>query len=69
VKFFRTGSDFPIGNVDWKEFILSNFPEARNVFLSTGAEILAPDYRMFKNPFMQDLMEQEVLLVETTSSY
>jgi len=55
--------------IDWKDFFIRAFKETSTVFVSTGAEVLATDYRLSKNPLMQPFMETTCVVVEMSNAY
>eukprot|EP00347_Sterkiella_histriomuscorum_P018016 403347107 len=55
--------------IDWKDFFVRGFKETQTVFVSTGGEVLASDYRLSKSPLMQPFFETTCVVVEMSNPY
>ena len=64
MKFFCLSVDGSDSDLDWKDFFQRKFKETVTVFLSTGAENLASDYRLCKHPMMQPFLPLKTVVVE-----
>ncbi|CDW88387.1 UNKNOWN [Stylonychia lemnae] len=69
VKFFCMSQFQEEKEIDWKDFFIRAFKETQTVFLSTGAEVLATDYRLSKHALMQPFMETTCVVVEMSNSF
>ena len=67
VKFFCLSNDPKDSDCDWKEFIQRRFQNMQSVYVATGSEALASDYKLLKNPIMQPYLDLKVVIVEFTS--
>jgi hypothetical protein len=54
--------------IPYKDFISSTFKNVETVWLTTGAEILAPDYRLSKHPAMQKFLPLKTVVIEHSTS-
>ena len=67
IKLFCMSMDANDSDLDWKDFFMRKFKETQTVFLTTGQEILATDYRLSKHPLMQQFMPLKTVVVEYSS--
>lgn len=65
--FCMTPDISPDTDLDWKDFFVRKF-KAETVFVSTGAEVLASDYRLSKSPLMQPFFPLKTVVVEFSSA-
>jgi hypothetical protein len=69
VKFFVISKDSAEADTDWKEYFLRRFKDqAQSVYLVTGAEALASDYKLLKNPIMAPYLQLKAVVVEFSSN-
>lgn len=65
VKFFCMSPDGEESNLDWKDFFFKSFKDqVQAVYIQTGVEGMASDYKLLKNPFIQHLLPLKVVCVE-----
>ena len=55
--------------MDWKDYMMKTFRETETLFVSTGADILASDYKLSKHPLMQKLFDRPTVVAEFTNTF
>lgn len=69
LKFFCLTNDESETDCDWKEYFQRRFKDtAQNIYTATGAEALASDYKLLKNPIMAKFLPLKAIVVEFTSA-
>ena len=55
--------------MDWKDYLMKAFKETQTLFVSTGADVLATDYKLSKHPLMQKLFDRQTIVAEFTNTF